>query len=494
MTVPTTAAAPRPVRLRWIALATLALWLFVSYLVIVLPVDRIIPAIDRWYVAGSLLPASCASTYIALRWFAARHPDAENRLKGVTLLTGVLLSCFLAVDVGFTVHTNLNPGFRVDQSKIFEQRARDPHEWDGEVMPVLYAPTDKNFWLYKPGQVKAGSAYGELYYSSLARHPILRDSVLELHKIDFVIDRYGLRNVDDPARARIFALGDSFCFGYHVAQNATFTELLKSRLGEPVYNMGVSGTSPMQQLMLFDYLLRTYPDAFRPQRLLWLIFEGNDLEESYDTTSHTQRTSRGLREIFAGTMVAAAADIPALVRQQSVIRRLSGGQIVLTDPLMRHTAANHYELDDEPLAYPLYHSARFGYAIFRQAYLDQAGQSERDVLNHPNLPRLVDTFHRMQTLALQHGFAVTVVLVPTNVRLYKDYFAGLPRVSEQPYFLDYVKTLAGEVGFAHVDLVELLAPYAKDELIYQRDDTHWNERGHELVAEILAQRVLGLGR
>ena len=412
-----------------------------------------------------------------------------ERLKDITLLFVMLLSCSLAVDAGFTAYTHLDSQYRIDQRRIFQQRNYDPHVWDGELMPVTYYPTDANFWLYKPGQSRTATAYGEHYYTALSRHAVLKDSVLESQRIEFIIDHYGLRNVDDPAGAAVFALGDSFCFGYHVTQNDTFPALLRDRLGEPVYNVGVSSTSPMQQFLLFEYLLRTYPDTFKPKRLLWLIFEGNDLDGSYEVTRPTRSASRSLGEIFSGTVVGAVADVPALIRGQSIIRLVSSRRIVLTGKMARKTGINHYELDGEPLAYPLYHSPRFGYAIFRQDYLDQAAQTKLDVLNHPNLPRLVDTFRRMRALAANHGFAVTVVIVPTKVRLYKDYFEDLPPISDQPHFSNFVKKLAGEVGFAQVDLGELLAPYAADELIYYRDDTHWNERGHQLVADLLAQRL-----
>jgi hypothetical protein len=65
-------------------------------------------------------------------------------------------------------------------------------------------------------------------------------------------------------------------------------------------------------------------------------------------------------------------------------------------------------------------------------------------------------------------------------------------MSNEPHFSNHVKQVSGEVGFGFVDLAELLAPYAANELIYNRDDTHWNERGHELVAQLLAQQVFGI--
>jgi hypothetical protein len=98
----------------------------------------------------------------------------------------------------------------------------------------------------------------------------------------------------------------------------------------------------------------------------------------------------------------------------------------------------------------------------------------------------------MKALAQEHGFDVTVVIIPTDVRLYKDYLEDLPSVTKEPHFINYVKELSQKTGFKHLDLNELLAPYAEKEMIYYRDDTHWNERGHEIVAKILAERAIAM--
>jgi hypothetical protein len=352
----------------------------------------------------------------------------------------------------------------------------------------MYTPVHANFALYKPGQTRIGSVYGEHYYSTLLDNALLKDSVLDLQNIEYVIDDYGLRNVDDPASARVFVLGDSFCFGYRVTQKAVFSEIMKSRLGEPVYNMGVSGSSPKQQLLMFDYLARTYPDTFRPKRLLWLIFEGNDLEESYDD-EEPKNNRFAPSEIFRGTLVGNVAQIPGVIRNQSVIRSLTGGEIVLTAAIARAGSRNHYELDGETLAYPLYWSDRFGYRLFRQQYISRAGEPESYVLGHPNARRLADTFQAMKVSARDRGFEVTVVVIPSDARLYKDYFEDLPPFSEEPHFIRYVERLSDDVGFGHIDLNELLAPYAREELLFYRDDTHWNNRGHEIVAELLTHHV-----
>jgi hypothetical protein len=484
-------AMQNEVQFRWRFLSTLAVWLLLIYLGIVSPLDRLFPVLNHWYGAGIFLILSIVAAYAVLRQIVSRASDADELTKNVTLLAVVLLLSMLAIDVAFTAYTNLNPNFRLDQESILATRELDKHEWDGELMPVLYYPTVENFSLYKPGQVKSASVYGEDYYMALTRHHILQDSVLQTRNVKFVIDRFGLRNTDEASSSRLFALGDSFCFGYHTSQEATFPMLLKSMLGEPVYNAGVIGTSPMQQYLLFKYLLRTYPDDFKPRKLLWLIFEGNDLEEDYSTT---RRTISGFRKLFARTIMEAVANIPALIRQQSLIRLLFGEDIVLDNSLARRTTANHYKLDGETLAYPIYHSPRYGYRFFRQMYLDRATKPLSYVLNHQNLPLLADTFQRMKALAHERKFEVTIVMVPSAVRLYKNYFEDLPPISKEPHFIRYVEKLSAENGFGYIDLNSLMAPYADKELLFYRDDTHWNERGHQIVAQLLAKYAIIAGR
>jgi hypothetical protein len=460
---------------------TLSLWLLILYLAIVLPLDGLVPSINRWQVAGSLSVLSFFGTCAGV---ARLDKYERSLLMNLTLLGITLVIGFLAIDVGTTAHFNL-ASYRNPDTEA--GRDLDERAWDGELLPNLYYPSEANFKVYKPLERKGGYSYGEQYYPGLLQHPVIKDSVLRLRKIEFSIDQYGLRNTDPPQQSRIFALGDSFCFGYHTTQEETFEELLKRRLGQPVYNMGVSGTSPLQQLLLLKHFLDKYPNSFVPSRLLWLIFEGNDLEDSYAPKRFQAGKSGWLSSGFKETIVETITDLPARLRRESVLRRLTEGRLSLNVSGANKAQSNHYMLEGDRLAYPLYHSSRFGYRLFRPEYLERATKPRSYVLDHPNRPRLDDTFRQMRDLSQQRKFIVTVVIVPSAVRLYKDAFEDFPPVSKEPHFINYVKRLSEDMGFRRVDLNELMAPYSTHELLYQRDDTHWNERGHELVADLLAR-------
>jgi hypothetical protein len=80
-------------------------------------------------------------------------------------------------------------------------------------------------------------------------------------------------------------------------------------------------------------------------------------------------------------------------------------------------------------------------------------------------------------------------LAPSDARLYESYFSDFPPLSEHAHFLEAVIEEAGSVGFQVLNLAEALRPYAEHELLYFRDDDHWNERGHEVVAEIVNKNL-----
>jgi len=456
------------------------IWLFCLYLVIVIPFNRLLPVLDRWPVATVLVVGS----FIAIVTLLARLDRQDpGTVLSITLCSATLLICLVGVDVASSAYFNVSERFR----EPVADRNVDEALWTGELNPRTYHPTDANFYLYKPRQQRAGFTYGELYYFGLVRHPILRDSVLRSTEVRYSIDKYGFRSTQPPERSRVFTLGDSVCFGSHVTQESLFQAHLARRLGEPVYNMGVSGTSPFQQLLLLEHVLTAHPGSFRPQRILWLLFEGNDLEDDYAPRRIAGQEVGALGRALNGTVVATPFNLPALIREESLLQRLIAGRLMLGRPGAKQQQADPYVLDGERLVDPLYHSARFGYKLFRKDYVTRAAQPESYVLNHPNRPRLDETFRRMQALAAQHHFAVTVVIVPSDARQYGHAFEDLPPISPEPHFINYLKRLSVEAGFPVVDLNQLMAPYAANELLFHRDGTHWDDRGHEVVAEVLSR-------
>jgi hypothetical protein len=310
---------------------------------------------------------------------------------------------------------------------------------------------------------------------------------LEPRRIEIEINELGFREPDDVEIARIFALGDSLTFGWQMNVGEGWVDRLEALIGEPIYNLGIHDSSPRQELLLLEDLLRRYGGRMRIEHLLWLIYEGNDLEDSYETDRPDVSASASLRA-FNDTLIRPISQIPRALKSQSFITRLRTGQASLRGQARQ----KHDSIDGVSLAYPLYFSRALGPKLFYRPYIERAGRPESYVRDHPNLPALERTFSEMGTLSRTHGFRVSVVLAPSAARLHGPYYDDFPTLSERPHFLDLIRELAGDEAFQVIDLYALLAPYAGEELLYFRDDDHWNLLGNQRVARLIAEEVFGM--
>jgi acetyltransferase AlgX (SGNH hydrolase-like protein) len=404
----------------------------------------------------------------------------EVGVAGVIVFGGILL-----IDVVYTAVRN-GQGMHARAVIGTDQREADWHVWHGELFPRSYFPTEKNFFLYKPDVRLSALTYGEHYQPSMLASPTLRDSVLEPHRLSYVIGPHGLRELEPLTGTRVFALGDSFVFGAATNEGKTWVDLLGAALGEPVYNLGVSNTGPKQQLMLLEHLLATNGDSMRVGRLLWMIFEGNDLENSYDELRGVSTApSTGLRARFEGTVAEVLMSVPGRLRNESVLRRLLDGELWLSARGPDRSFGGRMELDGARFETPLFHSRRWGYRLFNPNDVERATKPREYVLEHPHRPLLDQTFADMKALSERNGFRVTVLVAPSDVRVYGADFEGFPALSEKPHFIDYVVELSRRTGFGVVNLLPLLQPFAERELLYYRDDHHWNERGNAIVAQLI---------
>jgi hypothetical protein len=90
----------------------------------------------------------------------------------------------------------------------------------------------------------------------------------------FRSDEHGFRNpaglYDEPASAVV--LGDSLARGYCIDND--IAAMMRERLG-PVLNLGIDDAGPLVELAAF----REIAAPLRPRVVLWLFFEGNDLQD-----------------------------------------------------------------------------------------------------------------------------------------------------------------------------------------------------------------------
>lgn len=416
-------------------------------------------------------------------WAQTRGVLSATTIRDVSLGVSTIVFGFAFLDVGYSVFLNSSqpPHLSADD------RFSDPNTWIGELYPELYFPTEKNFRLHKPGRSVTGSHYGDMYRPTLLASPLLSSSVFSKKHVTTTINADGFRETAQFKDEKIVAIGDSFTFGWGVDQGLSWVELLQRSIGEPIYNMGMHDSSPKQEFLLLEHMIHTRKVDLKGGLVLWMIFEGNDLEDSYDDQHPVSNSVSTSARLFQGTIVETVWGLPSMIRQESVFTKFRDGRAELSGLSRGDRSKSHYVIEGIASPFPLYVSPRFGAKLFIPKQLLGAQRSEQYVESHPNRPPLEKTFERMESLAHHEGFRVVVIIAPSDVRLYGAEFEDFPTLSERSYFNILVSRLAGQHGFELVNLEELLRPHATKELLYFRDDDHWNERGHAAVADTLSK-------
>lgn len=92
--------------------------------------------------------------------------------------------------------------------------------------------------------------------------------------ITLTTDKRGFRNQTNLKEYDIVTVGDSFVEGSRVSDDENWPTLLGKKLGQSVYNLGISGSSTRTNLNNFLML----GSELKPKIALFMIYEGNDFK------------------------------------------------------------------------------------------------------------------------------------------------------------------------------------------------------------------------
>jgi len=96
--------------------------------------------------------------------------------------------------------------------------------------------------------------------------------VYESYKCYLTSDKNGFRNKVVPEIADIVTIGDSFTEGTDVDDNDIWPKLVAEQSNKTLYNIGVSGTDPLDYFMTFE----RFGVEKKPNTVICMIYEGND--------------------------------------------------------------------------------------------------------------------------------------------------------------------------------------------------------------------------
>ena len=385
-----------------------------------------------------------------LVWLAyfliSRQPKDELR-KQLVLTTGSLIVVIGAFEV--LAATKL-----VDYRRVFSIATLE--EWENPI----YRPDDELLWIHPPhlrlvGQYTRGNVGERLCLPPHAPEPF-----------DLRYDQFGFRNEQDLQAAEVAVIGDSYVEAPYAPNSSLLTSVLSRLMAGPVANLGMSGYGPDQELAV----LRQYAISLQAKKVVWVFFEGNDLENvwrnrelratwpepavqghSFAQRSFTKNALTAIRNVLAGCQ-----PMPGYDKRYGIVKdgdrsvRLYFGEEP-TRSMPRNLAA----LEESR-------------AVFAEAH------------------RLVQS-HRSQLI---------VAFAPIAYRVYHD-IASFDASSEIRFWTlnDLPQRLEAMLhgispDINYLDLTPALASAARaGRLVYLPDDTHWTAEGHQVVAESIHQAL-----
>lgn len=311
-----------------------------------------------------------------------------------------------------------------------------------------------------------------------------QDSLRETRQVEFRTDAYGYRNdpshYDTTKLLDLIILGDSFGAGTGTSQEEVWDALFQEKYGLNTYNLSMPGYAPWNELIT---LKRELPRLkVGPQTtVLWAIFNGNDFDEPCFSD---------LNPAPVGFSTRLSVRLQSFWRR-SPVKMIARRVLMGRSPQIGHDSAMVATLPDGRSI--LYYSQ----------YVRHDRRSLDEVRQLPNLPKLRLVFADMAKVAKETGIKVLVAELPTSYSIY-----GWTLDRREPWHQTETVTpesvllaeLCRENGFEYLDLLPQMIPEARrlyeksGELLWWRDDTHWNKYGHALAAQVIGDRLAGNAR
>jgi hypothetical protein len=319
-------------------------------------------------------------------------------------------------------------------------------------------PDRELFYIRRPYSQFRGTFQGGLVELRYQVPP----SDMTLFRWDLKYDQNGFRNEVNLESADIAVIGDSLVEAMTVPTAQIMTSRLADLQGKVVANLGQSNYGPREELIV----LRRYALPLRPRTVLWMFYEGNDLQDvvRYDrgqrnaskfwTAFRARSFARNAFREFQGLL----ARKPPGVARAGFIQRAAGEKLNL-----------YFFYPAQPLT---------------KEDLSALDETRR-------------TLAAAYQLCAAQGSRLIVAFVPEAFRVFHDFCQFPPEsqcrtwvLNDMPQRLETaVGSISSQIGY--LDLTPSLVEGVKKGAIpYYRDDTHWNEEGNEIAAEAINHYLL----
>ena len=322
----------------------------------------------------------------------------------------------------------------------------------------------------RSSEIMMDKAYGDLAAMSGKLH------LAEYRRIGFRTDARGFRN-SKMVQTEIWdgiILGDSFGVGNGTDDQSIWPTVLSSSTGRQFYNLSMPGS--LWTLFANWHIEGENIKVKEGGILILTLFGGNDLDDWYYNP-----------KLSFDSFPWATGYEPILIQIQN-----------FQDRAILQRVFKQWQLRGTPSAHriPTVDLADHGEILFFGPYLERAQRTAAQLKNHPNYQHFIGCLDAIAALAQQRGLSLLLVNVPTKGEIYH------PRVKQESTqaFSHLLADYCEENQHPYLDLYPAFKRQAKgsegvsSDLLWWRDDTHWNEKGHQLVARLISEKIKTIQR
>jgi len=261
--------------------------------------------------------------------------------------------------------------------------------------------------------------------------------------------QYGFRSFGDVAsrRLKLLVIGDSFTHATAVSDDRTYHALLSKLLDVEVFAYGVGGYGTLQEYLVFD----RYLDLVRPDVILWQYCANDFINNDNELERLSRLNNNGwVRPYWHNGTVQLLSPKESSLQIRDWINRHSRFLYFIVTRLDRLRAANTKDTVEVDI--------------------------EAEGMRHAGFARAVAvTDELMGRVRARAGARPIMAFSCAEAEPYSQVFRDISAHHAIAYWDDVPQVVH--------------AADMRGEDVYAADGGHWNERGHELAAQVLADHI-----
>ncbi|MBI2133648.1 hypothetical protein HYU11_03115 [Candidatus Woesearchaeota archaeon] len=314
-------------------------------------------------------------------------------------------------------------------------------------------------------------------------------------KVVWQTDRYGYRNTPTNRSVDVVIVGDSFLLGYKLSQDEILSEVLKRKTGLNFYSL-----SPVD---MDKYLSSERFENSPPRVVIFQVVERNlyslaahnlsyDVKQSSGSASYFQVQIDKVRKMSAFRYYQ-SMDLWGLFRKNKSAKPPS--TVNLTDDFWFRINPNTHGFlinPDETNTNPLLVNRKKRMLFYFESI--KAWESPRSVENASSVIEAYDSYFKSK------GIRFIFLPVPDKETVYYDFMKSDMYFMNKPISIKHprptiLREITGRLKQRNVSVIDVEAAFmsarsrSDEHLLYFSDDTHWNEIGVNMTAELIVDEI-----